>query len=270
MHGTLVFFKNTIPSSFQIYQQIGRFTEPLCTTCFVIQQDVMYFCTYRIVSTGVREVSISDDVDHLNSLLPLKARQDALDPALRDLHQQILRSFAATGQPLSREQIAAQSGAGRVDDLLAQLAADDLVVLSADMQEITGAYPFTIEERVHHVDINGQAVYAMCALDALSIAPMCQASTRILSSCHVTGTPIDIQMNADKILVAIPADVHVGIRWQATSGCAAKNLCMEMVYLKDAATAKAWQQQDNDNISIYSLNEAVEFGAAFFKPLLAA
>jgi hypothetical protein len=45
---------------------------------------------------------------------------------------------------------------------------------------------------------------------------------------------------------------------------------MEMVYLKDKATAEAWQQEDIDNISIYSLDDAVEFGAAFFNPLLAA
>ena len=215
-------------------------------------------------------MNVSADLDHLNQLLPLKARQDALDPVLRDLHRKVLLSFAATGRPLSRAQIAAQHGVDNVDDMLAQLAADDLIVLSADRKEITGTYPFTVEQRVHRVNINGQETYAMCALDALSIAPMCNASTRILSQCHVTDTPVEIQMNADKVLSAMPADVHVGIRWQSTSGCAAKNLCMEMVYLKDASTAQAWQQQDPGNISIYPLDQAVEFGAAFFKPLLAA
>jgi hypothetical protein len=215
-------------------------------------------------------VNVTAGLDRLNQLLPLKARQDALNASERDLHRKVLLSFSATGRPLTRAQIAAQAGEEKVDEVLQQLAADDLIVLSGDKREITGAYPFTVEQRVHQVNINGQDVYAMCALDALSIAPMCQASTRILSRCHVTDTPVEIQMNADKILSAMPADVHVGIRWQSTSGCAAKNLCMEMVYLKDASTAQAWQQQDSDNISIYTLDEAVEFGAAFFNPLLAA
>jgi hypothetical protein len=213
-------------------------------------------------------VNVSDGVDQLNKLLPLKAHQSALDPALRNLHQEVLRSFATSGRPLSRAQITALTGAENVDDMLSQLAADDLVVLSADRQEITGAYPFTIEERVHKVNVNGRDVYAMCALDALSIAPMFDASTHILSRCHVTGTPIEIKMHADRILLAIPGDVHVGIRWQATSGCAAKSLCMEMVYFKDTVTAQQWQQQDRENISIYSLEQAVEFAAAFFRPLL--
>jgi len=215
-------------------------------------------------------VSISESLDRLNSLLPLKARQDGLEPALKELHRNILRSFATTGKPPSRAQIAEQVGADGVDDALMQLAENDLVVLSDDKQEVTGAYPFTVEERRHRVNVNGQDVYAMCALDALSVAPMCQASTRILSQCHVTDMPVEIQMNAAKVLLAHPKDVHVGIRWQSTSGCAAKNLCMEMVYLKDAATAQAWQQQDSENISIYALDEAVDFGAAFFNPLLAA
>lgn len=215
-------------------------------------------------------MSISESLDRLNSLLPLKVRQDGLEPALKELHRNILRSFAATGRPPSRAQIAEQVGADRVDDALMQLAENDLVVLSDDKQEVTGAYPFTVEERKHRVNVNGQDVYAMCALDALSVAPMCQASTRILSQCHVTDMPVEIQMNAAKVLLAQPKDVHVGIRWQSTSGCAAKNLCMEMVYLKDAATALAWQQQDSENISIYPLDEAVDFGAAFFNPLLAA
>jgi len=215
-------------------------------------------------------VSISADLDRLNQLLPLKARQEELDPILRDLHRKVLLSFVATGRPLTRAQIAAQAGGERVDEVLERLAADDLIVLASDRKEITGAYPFTVEQRVHRININGQETYAMCALDALSIAPMCNASTRILSQCHVTDAPVEIQMNADKVLSVMPADVHVGIRWQSTSGCAAKNLCMEMVYLKDALTAQAWQQQDPDNISIYPLDQAVEFGAAFFKPLLAA
>lgn len=215
-------------------------------------------------------MGVSDSLARLNSLLPLKKRQDALDPLLKDLHREILRSFAASGKPPSREQLEAKFGSETVDDILQQLAGDDLVVLSADKRKITGAYPFTVEERVHNVNVNGQDMHAMCALDAISIAPMCNASTRILSRCHVTKTPVEIQMNGNKVLQAMPADVHVGIRWQGTSGCAAKNLCMEMVYLKDTATAEAWQQEDIDNISIYSLDDAVEFGAAFFNPLLAA
>ncbi len=142
-------------------------------------------------------------------------------------------------------------------------------MLTADRAEVAGAYPFTAEPRVHRVQVGGHTVYAMCALDALSVAPMFETCTRIDSRCHVSERPIVIQMEAAGVIDAQPASPWVGIRWQATSGCAAQSLCMEMVFLYDRATAEAWQQEDPDNISIFDLPDAVAFGAAFFRPLLA-
>jgi hypothetical protein len=41
-----------------------------------------------------------------------------------------------------------------------------------------------------------------------------------------------------------------------------------MVFLRDEATARAWQAQDSENISILDLPSAVRLGSAFFCPLL--
>ena len=207
-------------------------------------------------------------LDKLNNLLPLKARQSQLEPQLRGLHIAILRQFATAGRPLSRDEVAQQLGDGHVDAALTRLATDDLVVLTPDRSQIVGAYPFTTEARVHKVLVNGQTVHAMCALDALAIAPMFETATRIDSRCHVTDTPVEIHMQGKTLLSAMPGEVHVGIHWQATSGCAAQSLCMEMVFLANAETALRWQQQDSDNISIYELPDAVTFAGAYFRPLL--
>jgi len=203
-------------------------------------------------------VDLAAALDKLNSLLPLKTRQSQLEPQLRDLHIAILRHFAAAGRPLAREQIAQLLGDIDVDASLARLADDDLVVLTRDRHNIAGAYPFTAEARVHAVLINGHTVHAMCALDALAIAPMFETATRIDSRCHVTGTPVEIHMQGTELLSAKPG----------TSGCAAQSLCMEMVFLGDAETAGRWQQQDSENTSVYELPDAVRFAAAYFRPLL--
>lgn len=207
-------------------------------------------------------------LDKLNSLLPLRARQSQLEPQLRGLHIAVLRNFATAGRPLSLDEVTQQLGDADVDAALARLAADDLVVLSPDDSQIVGAYPFTAEERVHKVLVNGHTVHAMCALDALAIAPMFATATRIDSRCHVTDTPVEIHMQGKSLLSAMPGTVHVGIHWQGTSGCAANSLCMEMVFLADAETAQRWQQQDSENISVYQLPDAVSFAAAYFRPLL--
>jgi hypothetical protein len=214
-------------------------------------------------------VDLAAALEKLNSLLPLKARQSLLQPQYRNLHIAVLRQFATTGQPLSRDQVAQQVGDADVTAALARLANDDLVVLTPDRRDIVGAYPFTAEERVHTVLVNGHTVHAMCALDALAIAPMFETATRIESRCHVTGTPVEIRMQGEELLSAKPGDVRVGIHWQGTSGCAAQSLCLEMVFLGDAETAQQWQQQDSDNTSVYDLPDAVRFAAAYFRPLLA-
>jgi len=208
-------------------------------------------------------------LNKLNRLLPLQARQSQLEPQLRNLHIAILSHFATAGQPLSRDQVAQQLGDADVDAALAHLAADDLIVLTPDRRNIEGAYPFTAEHRVHTVLVNGHTVHAMCALDALAIAPMFETATRIDSRCHITDTPVEIHMQGTELLSAMPGDVRVGIHWQSTSGCAAQSLCMEMVFLGDVETAQRWQQQDSDNTDLYELPDAVRFAAAYFRPLLA-
>ena len=214
-------------------------------------------------------MDLSTALDKLNSLLPLKARQSRLEPQLRDLHIAILRHFATAGGPLSRDEVVQQLGNDdAADAALACLAAEDLVVLTPDRRHIAGAYPFTAEERVHAVLVNGHTVHAMCALDALAIAPMFETATRIDSRCHITDTPVEIHMQGTELLSAKPGDVQVGIHWQGTSGCAAQSLCLEMAYLADVETAQRWQQQDSDNTDLYELPDAVRFAAAYFRPLL--
>ena len=126
----------------------------------------------------------------------------------------------------------------------------------------------TVEERVHTVTVNGRQLHTMCALDALSVAPMFDAVTTVRSRCHVSGEPVEITMQGDRVTSSSPDRPWVGIRWQGTSGCAARSLCLEMVFLRDEATARAWQVQDSENISILDLPAAVRFGSAFFCPLL--
>ena len=134
---------------------------------------------------------------------------------------------------------------------------------------MVGAYPFTTEKTPHTVEISGVKTYAMCAVDALSISPMFDSEVTIESRCQVSGAPIRIRQFQMEILEAQPSlHVHVGVRWQSTRGCAAHSLCMEMVFVCDRETAVKWQSEDRENTSIFTLSEAIEFGAGFFLPLV--
>ena len=142
-------------------------------------------------------------------------------------------------------------------------------ILDAEGKRPLGAYPVTSERTPHKITVHGHSIHAMCALDAVSVAPMFDEDVVIESSCHVSKTPIIIHMHGNDILEVQPgADVTIGICWQMPSAVAAHSMCMQMVFLKDRQTALAWQQGDTENISLFSLPDAVAFGKAFFLPLL--
>lgn len=212
---------------------------------------------------------ISNSVERLNSQLPLKSRQAALPPGLASVHRATLISLAEQGRPPNRNELDNLLGGGDIDAALARLASDDLVVLNAEGTGIVGAYPLTTEVTTNYLRINGQPVNAMCALDALSVGPMFNAEVEISSRCHVTGTAITIHMQGGTLQGIKPSpDVHVGVRWQNPTACAAHSMCMEMVFLKDQPTALEWQAGDTESISLFNLEDAVAFGAEFFTPLL--
>mgnify|MGYP001825486498 CR=1 FL=1 len=213
--------------------------------------------------------AITSAIQRLNSKLPLKRRQTALPPELANIHRVVLTSLATHGRPPGREELRKLLATEDVDAALKRLADDDLIVMDSSGNDIAGAYPMTTEATPHHLKVNNQAVNAMCAVDALSVGPMFNAKVAISSRCHLTGTAITIHMQGATLQEASPSsDVHVGVRWQSSSGCAAHSLCLEMVFLQDLPTALEWQAADNENTSLFTLQDAIALGAGFFTPLL--
>lgn len=227
---------------------------------------------------------VLQSLTHLQQLLPLKKRQQALSPVVRMVHRAVLRSLAETGRPPRQAEIAAMLGSKpSAIHALATLGKNDLVILNApvtldekthrliapDGVEVLGAYPMTTEKTPHKVEINGHSVNAMCAVDALALSPMFGWDTQIDSRCHVTGIPIRIRQKGTEITEVIPSpEIRVGIRWQSACAGAAHTLCTEMVFLDGAETANMWRETDPASIELFTLPEAIELGAAFFVPLL--
>jgi hypothetical protein len=205
--------------------------------------------------------AIDSALELLNRRLPLAQRQSALPSEFAAAHRAILRSQFQTG--LIPDARTLPQGA------LARLRADDLVVVSKDGTRILGAYPMTTEPTPHRLVLPGRTIYAMCAVDALSVAAMYGGEVEIESTCRVTHEPVRVKMEGPRIVSASPEGVLVGVRWDKASGVpAAHSLCLEMVFLRDDAAAKEWSGGDSGSHTVLSLEEGAEFGARFFKPLV--
>jgi mercuric reductase len=118
------------------------------------------------------------------------------------------------------------------------------------------------------LSIGGFEVYAMCALDAVAVAPVFGLEVVTASRCAVTETPIRIHQIAKEVRASSPGGLRIGVRWQQPDGCAAHSMCREMVFLSDLETAERWRGDDPDSAGIFDLDEAVEFGLGFFAPLI--
>ena len=211
---------------------------------------------------------LDNALQRLQRILPLKDRQDACSTPVKQLHRSILRSFVEQGRILNRDEMGEL--VTDLDDAVNVLRENDMVTFSADGTAV-GAYPFTMETREHVVNVNGHQVHAMCALDALAVSPMSGMDTQVDSRCRVTGDAVRVKQSGTRILNPDEAgDIHFGIIWgaESTDSCVADSLCMEMMFLKDAETARNWLEADPDNREIFTLQEAVDFGARFFTPLL--
>jgi mercuric reductase len=214
-------------------------------------------------------MDVNQAVDKLNSLLPLSARQQQLDAELKELHKAILSAFVEQGRPLPITAAASHLSEHSVEQAFHILAQNDLIVLDVEQQMIMGAYPLTYEVTPHVIEVNGHAINAMCALDALSVAPMFGVVTSIKSSCAISGTPVSIQMQGEQVTaVDVGDNLYVGIRWQQPCGAAAHSLCRDMVFLLGQEAAEKWQQRSEVEGSVFDLPTAVAIGSVFFRPLM--
>lgn len=127
-----------------------------------------------------------------------RGRLAPVQGGLRAVHQQMLRSFAATGQPPDAAALdaAAVGWARTAQEILADLHEEDFLRLD-DAGQVRAAYPFSAVPTPHLVQIEkGPQVYAMCAVDALGIAAMLGAGTRITSADPHTGEPVTVTVQA--------------------------------------------------------------------------
>jgi alkylmercury lyase len=209
-------------------------------------------------------------LEKLNSVLPLKSRQESLDEKGLMFHRTFLKTLAEKGRAMTRPEMRDFLGVSdqEIEAIVARLSELDLLVVSCCGGPV-GSYPLTTEPTPHKVTSNGVRINAMCALDALAVGPMYARDVIIDSICHVSGEPIHIEQSGYRITKAVPSrDIHFGIVWGSpTGGCCAKSLCTEMVFIKDKETAERWRHHEGSLREIYDLEESVDFAAAFFVPL---
>jgi hypothetical protein len=189
---------------------------------------------------------------------------------LRAVHQQVLRSFAATGSPPPGDVLDEAARPFDTAQVLAELAEGDYLGLDSDGR-ITAAYPFSATATPHTVRINAGAVaYSMCAVDALGTADMLDARVLIASSDPSTGEPISVAVDeSGAVWEPDTAVVFAGHAARACAGPSAQTCCGHMNFFTSHVTAAAWASSRPDVVGgILSQGRALEIGRQIFGQLL--
>lgn len=207
-------------------------------------------------------------VGRLANILPIKKSLDSMQHQSAEIYLAVINSFFEKGRaPFNHELEMINQNAG---ESIKKLAQQDMLTLD-DKGHVKGCYPFTMENRVHRISISGYNVQAMCALDALAPSAMFECPSVVLSECEVSKEPVRIELENQNILNPDEvSELHFGINWMAASSCGScsESLCTEMLFLKDTETALSWLNKEPQNREIFTLAEAIEFSAGFFKPMM--
>jgi Alkylmercury lyase len=189
----------------------------------------------------------------------------------RNLYLWTLRAFATSGRP-AFEQVRNEAEALGVDlvDALSTLAREDLVHLGAD-GEIAVAYPFSGRPTQHRVRFpTGHEVAAMCAIDALGIAPMFGQAVEISSGDALTGEEIRSCVSPDGDLEWSP-DSAVVVSGFAGEGVSCSSCCPVLNFFASASNAARWlREHAHVQGIVISMTDAAAAGRAVFGDVLSA
>ena len=201
------------------------------------------------------------------------ARRARLTESERGLYFWILRQFATAGRPSSAEVRAAAERLGSdAEATLGTLAREDLVHRGAS-GEITVAYPFSGRPTAHRVRFpSGHEVDAMCAIDALGIAPMFGEQIEVESRDPVSGEEIRAQVAPDSAAEWSPESAVVvagAIRNEDGDACC--GCCPVLNFFASPATAERWLADHREvRGGVISMDEAAAAGRAVFGDVLTA
>jgi len=199
-----------------------------------------------------------------------QARRSRLSDSERALYFWILRRFAEHGRP-TRKDLGSQAEQLdlELEPALATLRREDLVHLGGD-GEITVAYPFSGVPTAHRVRFpNGQETFAMCAIDALGIAPMLDQPIEITSHDPFSNEPFHANLSPDGSVSWQPATAAVlaAVNDRHTDSC--NGCCPVLNFFATTENAEHWlNEHPHVHGEVITIEDAIAAGRAIFADVL--
>jgi len=149
-----------------------------------------------------------------------------------------------------------------------KLAREDLIHCNGE-GEVTVAYPFSGRPTRHRVRIEGYTVFAMCAIDALGVAPMFERAIVIESSDPLTNAEISIWLQPDGTGTWQPNEAVVVTGRACADRAAFKGCCHVLNFFASPDNAERYLSEHEDVSGFpITMRQAIEVGRAIFGAVL--
>jgi hypothetical protein len=197
-------------------------------------------------------------------------RLSTLSDGERRFYGWILRCFRAGKSPNPDELTDTASKLALEEaPTLAKLARADLVHCDPSRGGIVVAYPFSARPTAHVVRFeDGSEAFAMCAIDALGIAPMFGEPIEISSRDPLTGEQIQVELEPDGNGSWQPQQAVV-VCGTSGSGDSCDSCCAVLNFFASAENATRWLASHADvRGGVISIDDAIAAGRTVFGDIL--
>jgi alkylmercury lyase len=168
------------------------------------------------------------------------------------------------GRPVSQEALASALG-WPVERVTAEL--EQVQGTEYDDDENIVGYGLTLRETAHALDIDGQRLYAWCALDTLIFPAVLGRTAQVVSHCFATGTPIVLAVTPEGIERAEPPDPALSLILPGTASEIRHSFCCHVHFFASASAAERWTTR-GAGTEIVSIREACQLGHELARHLL--
>ena len=196
-----------------------------------------------------------------------QCRGERLDQAEREFYVWILRRFSEAGAVQSD---ASKGEATRMGldftKVRSKLAEEDLAHFDAD-GSVAVAYPFSGRPTAHRVLIDGHSVHAMCAVDALGIAPMFDRPIVVTSRDPITKAEINVWLQPDGTATWHPEEAVV-VTGRCCEGAAFEGCCRVLNFFTSTESAERYLRDTGVEGFPITIPQAIEVGRAIFGEVL--
>ena len=159
------------------------------------------------------------------------------------MYRALIDGFLVSEVTPSSQALAVATGMDedRVSEVLRGLADTDWLGQD-DAGNVVALYPFSPVATGITVTLDGVTRHAMCALDALGVAPMLDRSVKIASTCMDCGAPVDLLVTPSRLEQWSPPELVITAR--CGSGAAHATRCHAMRFACSEEHARRWMHHN--------------------------